>query len=87
MAKYQYQLDELQVKLRRQQEGLDDVVRSKQERSLLYGQLKMAINNIFALVQSHLRGRIPNMTDPTQQLEEIEKFYIDINQIVKDFAD
>lgn len=41
LAKHQYNFEEYQAKHRKIQEGLDSIINSKQERSLLYGQLKM----------------------------------------------
>lgn len=51
------------------------------KKSLLLGQVKMATNNLFQIVKSHLNNRLNATSGTLAQLDKIGQFIVDLNQI------
>jgi hypothetical protein len=45
-----------------------------------------ATSNLFNVVKGHLNNRLPTTTDTLVQLDKIEQFTSDLNQITKDVS-
>ncbi|KAJ3221289.1 Cilia- and flagella-associated protein 73 [Clydaea vesicula] len=81
IAKLQTKLEESQLKSGKWQSEWDHTLENATHKTLLLGQIKMATNNLFTLVKSHLNNRLNNTNDTLSQLDKIQQFICDLNQI------
>lgn len=84
MADLQTDLEEIQQKSAKWQAEWDLTVKNATQKSLLLGQIKMATNNLFNIVKSHLNNRLNNTTDTPLQLEKIQQFMLDLSEITSE---
>ncbi|KAI9095857.1 hypothetical protein DFS34DRAFT_581995 [Phlyctochytrium arcticum] len=81
VAKLQTRLEELQSRSAKWQSECDQTMNNATQKSLLLGQIKMATNNLFNLVKSHLNNRLNTTSDTLVQLDKIQQFILDLSQI------
>eukprot|EP00842_Homolaphlyctis_polyrhiza_P004954 jgi/Hompol1/545/HPOL_004240-RA len=84
IARLQSKLEETQSRSTKWQSELDQTLKNATQKSLLLGQVKMATNNLFNVVKSHLNNRLNSTTDTLAQLDKIGQFIVDLNQITSD---
>ncbi|KAL2912077.1 hypothetical protein HK105_208429 [Polyrhizophydium stewartii] len=84
IARLQTKLEETQLRSAKWQSELDQTLKNATQKSLLLGQVKMATNNLFNVVKSHLNNRLNSTTDTLAQLDKIGQFIVDLNQITSD---
>lgn len=65
------------------QQTLDTNVDNASQKSLELGQIRMATNNLFTLVRSHLQNKVANSTTTIGQLDKIQQFIVDLSEITK----
>jgi predicted RNase H-like nuclease (RuvC/YqgF family) len=82
IAKLQTRLEESQRKSAKWQSELESTLKSATQKTLLHGQIKMTTNNLFSLVKQHLNNRLPYISDPLVQLEKIQQFAVDLQEIL-----
>ncbi|KAI8919546.1 hypothetical protein BC831DRAFT_481471 [Entophlyctis helioformis] len=84
IARLQTKLEEMQSRSAKWQSELDQTLKNATQKSLLLGQVKMATNNLFNVVKSHLNNRLNSTTDTLAQLDKIGQFIVDLTQITSD---
>ncbi|TPX59501.1 hypothetical protein PhCBS80983_g02426 [Powellomyces hirtus] len=84
IAKLQTKLEEMQLRSAKWQSECDHTMNNATQKSLLLGQIKMATNNLFNLVKSHLNNRLNGTGDTVVQLDKIQQFIIDLSDITSD---
>ncbi|KNC98287.1 uncharacterized protein SPPG_09394 [Spizellomyces punctatus DAOM BR117] len=84
IAKLQTKLEELQFRSAKWQSECDQTMNNATQKSLLLGQIKMATNNLFNLVKSHLNNRLNTTNDTLVQLDKIQQFILDLSAITAD---
>ncbi|KAJ3073259.1 Cilia- and flagella-associated protein 73, partial [Quaeritorhiza haematococci] len=87
IAKLQTKLEESQLKSAKWQQEWDQALKHATEKSLLLGQIKMATNNLFNIVKSHLNNRLNSTTDTLVQLDKIQQFILDLTQITAELQE
>ncbi|KAJ3048948.1 Cilia- and flagella-associated protein 73 [Rhizophlyctis rosea] len=87
IAKLQTKLEESQSRSARCQAEWDLTMKNASQKSLLLGQVKMATNNLFNLVKSHLNNRVGGTTDTLTQLDKIQQFILDLTEITVDMQE
>jgi flagellar biosynthesis chaperone FliJ len=81
IAKLQTKLEEAQLNSTKWQAELDQVLKNASAKSLLLGQVKMATNNLYFVVKSHLNNRLNVPSGTLAQLDKIGQFIVDLTQI------
>ncbi|KAI9203153.1 uncharacterized protein BJ171DRAFT_425735 [Polychytrium aggregatum] len=84
IAKLQTRLEESQLKSAKWQAEYDSTLNSVSQKTLLVGQIKMAASNLFQLVKTHLNNRVNTSVDTLNQLDKIQQFMLDLNQITSE---
>ncbi|KAH6559861.1 hypothetical protein BASA60_000426 [Batrachochytrium salamandrivorans] len=84
VARLQTKLEEVQIKSAKWQAELDQMIKNATQKSLLLGQVKMATSNLFNIVKLHLDNRLSSTPDVLEQLDKIDQFIVDLNQITAD---
>ncbi|KAJ1525593.1 Cilia- and flagella-associated protein 73 [Nowakowskiella sp. JEL0078] len=84
MISTEAKLEESQSRSAKWQSEWDLTLKNATQKSLLLGQIKMATNNLFNLVKTHLNTRLNNTQDTLVQLEKIQQFMLDLTAISND---
>ncbi|KAI8826009.1 uncharacterized protein EV422DRAFT_491734 [Fimicolochytrium jonesii] len=86
IAKLQSKLEHLQSRTTKLQSECDQTINNATQKSLLLGQIKMATNNLFQLVKSHVNNRLVATGSTVVQLEKIQQFILDLTNITSDMG-
>ncbi|KAJ3203579.1 Cilia- and flagella-associated protein 73 [Entophlyctis luteolus] len=81
IAKLQTRLEEAQMKSAKCQLEWDQTLKNATAKTLELGQIKMATNNLFSIVKSHVNSKQSNVTDTKVQLDRIQQFILDLSAI------
>ncbi|KAJ3394431.1 Cilia- and flagella-associated protein 73 [Entophlyctis sp. JEL0112] len=81
IAKLQTRLEEAQMKSAKCQLEWDQTLKNATAKTLELGQIKMATNNLFSIVKTHLNSKQSNVTDTKVQLDRIQQFILDLSAI------
>ncbi|KAJ3138758.1 Cilia- and flagella-associated protein 73 [Physocladia obscura] len=86
IAKLQTRLEEAQMRSAKCQLEWDQTLKNATSKTLELGQIKMAVNNLFLIVKTHLNSKITNTVDTKIQLDKIQQFMLDLNAITTELT-
>ncbi|KAI9219651.1 coiled-coil domain-containing protein 42 [Blastocladiella britannica] len=82
IAKLKLRLEDLEAKSAAWQVTIERSMQGATQKSLEVGQIRLATNNLFNLVKLHLHNRVATTPDTLAQLEKIQMFILDLEELV-----
>jgi hypothetical protein len=81
----QTKLEEAQLRTSKCETDLDQTLKNAASKTLMLGQIKMATNNLFGLVNAHIKktGKSSLTMDTFAQLQRIEMVIMDLDFIIQ----